>query len=321
MQNGSGTGYLCTMLNTGATEELSATQVATLVGVPATTIRSWERRYGWPRPGRTIGGHRRYSSIEINHLRSLRDEIAKGRSAQQAVTLLRRQALRRRDVEVGRLVQGAVDIDQGLIRRTLADVEATMGTDEAVESVVLPALREIGLQWERGTCDVAGEHAATGQIRQWLGRLLDAARPRGPAPTVILATGPADFHSANLEAFAVLLARRGCDPLVLGALTPVASLVQAVRALSVEGAVVVSHMGITRRAALESITTVSALSETHVFYAGNGFAAARSRRGVPGTYLGTDMGPAADLVAERLGPNGVTGGGDDRGLQLRAGLR
>lgn len=321
MQNGSGTGYLCTMLKTGATEELSATEVATLVGVPATTIRSWERRYGWPRPGRTIGGHRRYSSVEINHLRSLRDEIAKGRSAQQAVTLLRRQALRRRDVEVDRLVQGAVDIDQTLIRRALADVEATMGTDEAIESVVLPALREIGLQWARGTCDVAGEHAATGQIRQWLGRLLDAARPRGAAPTVILATGPADFHSANLEAFAVLLARRGCDPLVLGALTPVASLVQAVRALSAEGAVIVSHMGITRRAALESISTVSAPGETHVFYAGNGFAAARSRRGVPGTYLGTDMGPAADLVAERLGPNGGTGGGDDRGLQLRAGLR
>jgi MerR family transcriptional regulator, light-induced transcriptional regulator len=307
--------------DSGVTEELSATQVATLVGVPAPTIRSWERRYGWPSPARTIGGHRRYSSAEIEQVRALRDEIAKGQSAQQAVTLLRRQALRRRDAEVGRLVQGAVDIDQGLIRRALADVEATLGTDEAIESVVLPALREIGLQWERGTCDVAGEHAATGQIRQWLGNLLDAARPRGPAPTVVLSTGPADYHSANLEAFAVLLARRGCNPLVLGALTPVESLVQAVRALGAEGAVVVSHMGITRRAALESITTVSALSETHVFYAGNGFAAARSRRGVPGTYLGIDMGPAADLVAERLASTRFRGGGDDRGLQLRAGLR
>jgi MerR family transcriptional regulator, light-induced transcriptional regulator len=196
-----------------------------------------------------------------------------------------------------------------------------MGPDEAIESVVLPALREIGLQWERGKCDVAGEHAATGQIRQWLGSLLDAVRPRGAAPTVVLSTGPADYHSAGVEAFAVMLGRRGCSPLVLGALTPVASLVQAVRTLSAEGVVVVSHMGITRRAALESITTVSALSETQVFYAGNGFSAARSRRGVPGTYLGTDMGSAADLVAEHVGSNGVAGGGDNRGLQLRAGLR
>jgi MerR family transcriptional regulator, light-induced transcriptional regulator len=309
------------MLEMGVTEELSATQVAALVGVPATTIRSWERRYGWPRPARTIGGHRRYSSTEIDHVRALRDEIAKGRSAQQAVTLLRRQAARRRGAEVGRLVQGAVDIDQALVRRALADVEANMGADDAIESVVIPALREIGLQWEKGACDVAGEHAATGQIRQWLGRLLDHARPRGSAPTVVLSTGLADYHSANLEAFAVLLARRGCNPLVLGALTPVASLVQAVRTLSAGGAVVASHMGITRRAALESITSVSALGATHVFYAGNGFAAARSRRGVPGTYLGADMGPAAELVAERLGSTGVAGGGHDRGLQLRAGLR
>jgi MerR family transcriptional regulator, light-induced transcriptional regulator len=307
-------GIYARMLESGGTEEFSATQVATLVGVPAPTIRSWERRYGWPRPARTIGGHRRYSSAEIDHVRALRDEIAKGRSAQQAVTLLRRQAAQRRGAEVGRLVQGAIEIDQALVRQALADVEATMGADDAIESVVLPALREIGLQWEKGACDVAGEHAATGQIRQWLGRLLDAARPRGAAPTVVLSTGPADYHSANLEAFAVLLARRGCSPLVLGALTPVASLVQAVRTLGPGGVVVVSHMGITRRAALDSIAAVSALNEPVLFYAGNGFAAARSRKGVPGIYLGADMGPAADLVAERLGSNRATGGKDDRGL-------
>jgi methanogenic corrinoid protein MtbC1 len=255
-------------------------------------------------------------------VRALRDEIAKGRSAQQAVTLLRREAARRREAEVGRLVQGALDIDQALVRGALAEVESVMTPEEAIERVVLPALREIGVRWEKGACDVAGEHVATGQIRQWLGRLVDDVRPAGDAPTVVLSTGPADFHSANLEAFAVLLGLRGCNPLVLGALTPVASLVEAIRSLSAEGTVVVSHMGITRRAALDSIREVAALRTTAVFYAGNGFAAARSRRGVPGTYLGTDMGPAADLVHEELGSEGLREGGeDDRRLQLRAGLR
>src|SRR5918992_2958857 len=135
------------MLDSRVEEELSATEVATLVGVPAPTIRSWERRYGWPRPAGTMGGHRRYSSAEVDHLRALRDEIAKGRSAQQAVMLLRTQARRRRGMDVDRLVQAAVAIDQGLVRRALADVEASMSLDEAVEGVVLPALREIGLRW------------------------------------------------------------------------------------------------------------------------------------------------------------------------------
>lgn len=322
MQNGTQRGYLCTVSKTAMSEEMTAAQVARLVGVPATTIRSWERRYGWPRPARTIGGHRRYSPAAIEQVRALRDEIAKGRSAQRAVTLLQRQAARRRGAEVGRLVQGALDIDQALVRRALAEVESDMTPEEAIESVVLPALREIGLRWEKGACDVAGEHIATGQIRQWLGRLLDEARPAGPAPTVVLSTGPADFHSTNLEAFAVLLALRGCSPLVLGALTPVASLVEAVRTLSAEGAVVVSHMGITRRAALDSIRALADLRTTAVFYAGNGFAAARSRRGVPGTYLGTDMAPAADLVLEGLDSKRVRRGADhDRRLQLRAGVR
>jgi hypothetical protein len=81
-------------------------------------------------------------------------------------------------------------------------------------------------------------------------------------------------------------------------------------------------MGITRRAALDSIRAVADLRTTVVFYAGNGFAAARSRRGVPGTYLGTDMAPAADLVLEELASAGNRkGGDDDRRLQLRAGLQ
>jgi DNA-binding transcriptional MerR regulator/methylmalonyl-CoA mutase cobalamin-binding subunit len=294
--------------------DLSLTQVARLVGVPAATLRSWERRYGWPRPARTPGGHRRYSPVEIDHARALRDEIAKGRSAQQAVTLLRTEAARRRVAEVSRLVKGAADIDQALVRHALADVEAAMPAEEAIERVVLPALREIGRRWANGTCDVAGEHAATGQIRQWLGRMLDQARPRGAGPTVVLSTGPADFHSVSLDAFAVLLARRGCNPLVLGALTPVGSLVQAVRALDAKGVVVMSHMGITRRAALDSIRALAALRAAEVFYAGNGFAASLSRKGVPGTYLGADMGPAADHVVERLSLRKAAGGGRDRGL-------
>ena len=57
---------------------LTATEVAASIGVPAPTIRSWERRYGWPEPTRTQGGHRRYSQAEVRGLQAIRDEIARG---------------------------------------------------------------------------------------------------------------------------------------------------------------------------------------------------------------------------------------------------
>lgn len=38
----------------------SVGEAARLLEVSPSTLRSWERRYGFPRPIRTSGGHRRY---------------------------------------------------------------------------------------------------------------------------------------------------------------------------------------------------------------------------------------------------------------------
>ena len=38
---------------------MTIAQVSALLGIPVPTIRSWERRYGFPTPSRTRGRHRR----------------------------------------------------------------------------------------------------------------------------------------------------------------------------------------------------------------------------------------------------------------------
>jgi DNA-binding transcriptional MerR regulator len=281
----------------GSNVSLTTSEVSSLTGVPVPTIRSWERRYGWPSPRRTGGGHRRYSTEEVNRLCLLRDEVVAGRSAQQAVALLQQLAKQHQKEYADRIVKGALALDQQRVRSALEDAAAALTVEQAIEGVVLPALKEIGIKWQRGVCDVAGEHLASGQIRQWLGDMLERARPSATSNTIVVSTGPADFHSVGLEAFSVFLAHRGWNPLVLGALTPVVALVESVRRLGARGAVVVCHMGVTRRASLESIRAVASLPGASVYYAGNGFAAARARRGVPGTYLGTDMTAAAETVA------------------------
>src|ERR671915_17592 len=42
---------------------------AELLGVSPNTLRSWERRFGYPRPRRTQGGHRQYDLAELEALR------------------------------------------------------------------------------------------------------------------------------------------------------------------------------------------------------------------------------------------------------------
>src|SRR3978361_2242667 len=43
---------------------------AEVLGVSPNTLRSWERRYGFPTPKRTVGNHRNYDLIELQTLRN-----------------------------------------------------------------------------------------------------------------------------------------------------------------------------------------------------------------------------------------------------------
>lgn len=44
---------------------LTISDLADRTGVPPATLRSWESRYGFPRPTRLAGGHRRYAEGEV----------------------------------------------------------------------------------------------------------------------------------------------------------------------------------------------------------------------------------------------------------------
>ncbi len=60
---------------------------AEILGVSPNTLRSWERRFGYPKPRRTQGGHRQYDLAELE---ALRDELAERLS--QVRTDVSRQA-------------------------------------------------------------------------------------------------------------------------------------------------------------------------------------------------------------------------------------
>ena len=49
----------------GSNGDLSTAQLADRTGVPAGTLRMWESRHGFPAPARLPGGHRRYSSRDV----------------------------------------------------------------------------------------------------------------------------------------------------------------------------------------------------------------------------------------------------------------
>ena len=88
---------------------------------------------------------------------------------------------------------------------------------------------------------------------------------------------------------------RWMDCRILGARTPADSLSKAVQETKPVAVIMVSHLSVARRSAIEALHSVQ-LKDTALFYAGNAFLSPQSRRGVPGTYLGNNFSQAADTI-------------------------
>ena len=86
---------------------------------------------------------------------------------------------------------------------------------------------------------------------------------------------------------------------MLGARVPSDALVTSARGSGAVAVVVVSHLASGRLRAVESIRRCDRAG-LKLFYAGNAFGSTKSRAGVPGQYLGTRLGEAAEMVEQKL---------------------
>ncbi|MDQ3722001.1 MAG: MerR family DNA-binding transcriptional regulator [Actinomycetota bacterium] len=65
---------------------LKTSEAAALLNVSSNTLRAWERRFGYPEPQRSAGGHRLYAHGEVA---ALRDALRQGLSISSAVSRAR----------------------------------------------------------------------------------------------------------------------------------------------------------------------------------------------------------------------------------------
>ena len=78
---------LASSQTSSATPLFTAGEVEQRTGVPATTLRQWERRYGLPNPQRSAGGYRLYSQNDLTVIEFFKNKIAQGVSVSRAAQL------------------------------------------------------------------------------------------------------------------------------------------------------------------------------------------------------------------------------------------
>ena len=204
-------------------------EFARRVGVSPELLRAWERRYELLQPIRTDGGFRLYTDEDAERVERMRRALDDGLSAAEAAG---RALAQERPTEHGlddareRLLAAARGYDELAVHTIVDEALAGFTLEAVLRDLVLPVLREIGAEWERGALEVGQEHFASNLLRE---RLLALARlwGRGGGPLAVLACAPAERHDIGLIAFGLVLRSHGWRILFLGADTPVATLVEA----------------------------------------------------------------------------------------------
>jgi len=262
-------------------------------GVPADTLRTWERRYGFPLAERTESGHRRYSMLTLRRLRLITRVLELGH--RPSTVLAADEATLRQLVTEARPGQAraadlaeAIDDDAEAIEVWLGHVEryegraferelrsswATLGAMAFLERRAGPFVRELGRRWERGELGVRHEHFASERTREFLSQLWRPLSDAATGPAIVLATLPGEQHVLGLHMAALTLTLSNARVIFLGADAPAVEIARAVEQHGAE-AVALSAASSADRAELARhvATLLSALpARVRVVVGGAGF--------------------------------------------------
>jgi DNA-binding transcriptional MerR regulator/methylmalonyl-CoA mutase cobalamin-binding subunit len=236
-------------------------------GIPVETLRTWEHRYGFPRPERKESGHRLYPLSTVRRLLRVTAALARGHRAAEVVpasdevldSLLStplakpgrresrapaRSVRTREEVAAGAASLGASDhealaaalsavvaFDAARLTRHLERAWAELGPLAFLRRRIAPLVEAAGEGWARRELEIRHEHFLTERVGDLLRAMRLPFEEKAAGGCVVLATLPGEAHTLGLQMSALALALGGCRVVYLGPEVPVPEAVAIVREL------------------------------------------------------------------------------------------
>lgn len=197
---------------------------AALLGVSPNTLRSWERRFGYPRPARTPGGHRQY---EFSQLESLRRALLETHNISSAIAIASQRG--EGPSSPARLLEAFDRFDEAAADLVLEESLAVRSLERSLEEILLRAIELAAGREGREAEYELGCRWATGWLHAARRLVPPATRPQA----VILFDSSArlDADSVHVQALELTLRRAAFRSLLLSADLPPERIGRALRAL------------------------------------------------------------------------------------------
>jgi DNA-binding transcriptional MerR regulator len=199
-----------------------------LSGIKAHTIRIWEQRYDFLKPGRTGSNIRYYRNQEvktvlnislltkygykISHINKMSDAELKNKVISLSDGDAREERL------INELVACMIDLDIEPFEKLLDTFGLDEGIDKTIARIVSPFMHRTGLLWATGHIHPAREHLVSNVIRQKLMVGIEATMNHKHAgKTVLLFLPEGERHELGLLYVYYLLKFHGAGAIYLGA--------------------------------------------------------------------------------------------------------
>lgn len=213
--------------------------VAEMTGIPAATLRAWERRYGIPSPERSSSSYRLFSDHDVSSIRKLKELCDEGMAPAEAARMVARiQEASNTPVDADpykraseNILRAVEDFDPTGVERAVRSAMFLGSASTVYQRVIGPTMRAVGERWHEGSFSIAQEHMATealGAAARDMLRLLD---PAAGAKEAVVACFADEEHALPLYGVAFVLVQWGLRPVVLGAKTPPSAVRHAVESI------------------------------------------------------------------------------------------
>lgn len=187
---------------------LKTSEAAALLNVTPNTLRTWERRFGYPKPQRLPSKHRLYAYAEIA---ALREALEEGLTISSAVSVVREAFGAEAHAVLAALGSFSADQADGAMEGSLA----LRSLERSVQEVLLPGLDEV--RRRKGTDSAAWAFAAAWG-NDWLRRAQRMAPPAPHHPQMLIGNAThtdLDPAAAYARALGLCCSRRGISVLAL----------------------------------------------------------------------------------------------------------